>query len=294
MQTRRLRIPLIIITIFCAFLLVVLIFFSDQLLLKLSTGPDYQGASDEIAVNIYVPAEDMVYDGTSGLDLNESMAATDENGKDISNLISTSVTSGNSAANKLIVYSINEPNYQFATAQRRLILKNYKMPYVSITSEQLSIDFSKIDRLLPYLIEKNKITANDGFGNNITDKIYMEHEDITAVGTYTFTFSVNNDLKDKGEVTKRVAITGNVISTKKEASIVLNPKTISIPTGSYFSPNEYIVSATDAEGNDLMEYVKIDNPVNNEVPGQYQVIYTIIDNQGNDLATSTLVVTVTQ
>lgn len=289
------KVIITIVTVLSAILLLVVIFFSDQILSSsLTDNESYLGSESEIKVEIKVPETPMVFDGDENFNPNLEMTAIDENGKDISSLISSSVTDGKTKNEKKIVYSINDPRYQFATATRDLLLKNYSSPSITVTATDISIDSSEFDSLLLNLINKNQISADDGYGNDITQKIYIDtSSSALTADKNVITFGVTNVFNDTAKTNTTVNITGDV-SSSNNSSIILSTSTISLQKDTPFDPFAYIVSAIDETGTDAKSLVQIENNVNLSTPGQYKVVYYLLSSASEKTAIQTLTVVITE
>lgn len=110
-----------------------------------------------------------------------------------------------------------------------------------------------------------------------TDEFSLE------VGKHTITVTATNKFGNTA-----TALLSVVVNAKPK--LFLSQDTLEIEKGGTFSPIGY-ASATDKEEGDLTESITIDNPVDTETPGTYDVVYTVEDSHGAS-TTATLVVTV--
>lgn len=102
-------------------------------------------------------------------------------------------------------------------------------------------------------------------------------------GEHTITVTATNKFGNTA-----TALLSVVVNAKPQ--LFLSQDTLEIEKGGTFSPIGY-ASATDKEEGDLTESITIDNPVDTETPGTYDVVYTVEDSHGAS-TTATLVVTV--
>ena len=102
-------------------------------------------------------------------------------------------------------------------------------------------------------------------------------------GEHTITVTATNKFENTA-----TALLSVVVNAKPQ--LFLSQDTLEIEKGGTFSPTGY-ASATDKEDGDLTEAITVDNPVDTETPGTYDVVYTVEDSHGAS-TTATLVVTV--
>lgn len=120
------------------------------------------------------------------------------------------------------------------------------------------------------------VSANDLEDGDISDNIKVIANDVNidVPGDYHITYSI---LDSDGNTTEKT-ITITVLSNEKP---VITGQDTSIKAGRPFDPMAG-VTATDAEDGDLTSDIKIiNNNVNADVAGVYQVTYSITDSDGN-------------
>ena len=110
-----------------------------------------------------------------------------------------------------------------------------------------------------------------------TDEFSLE------VGKHTITVTATNKFGNTA-----TALLSVVVNAKPK--LFLSQDTLEIEKGSTFNPMAF-ASATDTEDGDLSSEIQVDNPVNTEELGSYDVVYTVEDSNGST-TTATLVVTV--
>ncbi|MCX0365311.1 DUF5011 domain-containing protein [Clostridium perfringens] len=128
------------------------------------------------------------------------------------------------------------------------------------------------------------VTATDTEDGNVTDKIKVEGSvDVNKPGKYELTYTVTDSDGNTTTVKRVVTVIANEVPV-----IDATDKTIKV--GDTFDPMAG-VTAEDKEDGNLTDKVKvIKNDVNTDIPGKYEVVYEVTDNQG---ATSTKTITVT-
>lgn len=143
-------------------------------------------------------------------------------------------------------------------------------------------------------IQTPVITINEG--DEFILENYVELTDVPDAEAKMTTDEFN---LEPGEHTITVTATNKFGNTATALlSVVVNAKpklflsqdTLEIEKGSTFNPMAF-ASATDTEDGDLSSVIQVDNPVNTEESGSYDVVYTVADSNGAT-TTATLVVTV--
>lgn len=281
--------PLILtISIISLVLLVLVIIFADKIFISKEISNTENQSAKGIPVTFTLDSDILVYDGSGNLDFMDGVHATDNKGNDITSLIKASVIDSKTGNGKVISYSINKEGYEFSQTERTLEISNYSKPSIKIESEELSMDLSEKDTYLKQLIASKEITADDGFGHDISSGIYSaDLSEIISPGKYTIKFSVENFLNDSTETSVPITVTGELLN----ANITLSTSSVSIPVGSEFNPMDYVIAATDDNGNNLTHLITTNNPVDTSTPGQYTVTYSI-QNDGSYSNTVSLTVAV--
>ncbi|HIZ66978.1 MAG TPA: DUF5011 domain-containing protein [Candidatus Streptococcus faecavium] len=102
-------------------------------------------------------------------------------------------------------------------------------------------------------------------------------------GEHTITVTATNKFGNTA-----TALLSVIVNAKPQ--LFLSQDTLEIEKGGTFTPTDY-ASATDKEDGDITESITVDNPVDTQTPGTYEVIYTVEDTEGATTY-ATLVVTV--
>lgn len=267
-------------------LLVCVTIFADKFFLNTASYNSGNSENNGIPVTFTLDSNTLFYDGSGELNFMDGVHAADNKGNDITHLVKASIADSKTGKGKIISYSINKSEYEFSQTERTLELSNYNKPSIKLEVDSLSMDLSERDTYLKQIIANKKINADDGFGHDISSGIYSKDlSEIAEPGEYNIKFSVENFLNDSAEISIPITVTGELVN----AEITLSTATVSIPTGSEFNPMDYVLTATDDNGNDLTHLINTDNPVDTSSPGQYTVTYSI---KANDSYSSTVSLTV--
>ena len=119
---------------------------------------------------------------------------------------------------------------------------------------------------------KKDVSAYDAEDGDLTNKIEVIENNVNnkTPGTYKVTYKV---MDNKGEATT-LSITVTVKENKAPVIVASNKE---LTIGSTFDPKKD-VSASDTEDGDLTSKIKVvENTVNTEEAGEYQVIYEVVD-----------------
>lgn len=268
-------------------LLICITIFADKFFINTASDNSGNSENDGIPITFTLDSNTLFYDGSGKLNFMEGVHATDNKGNDITHLIKASIADSKTGKGKIISYSINKTGYEFSQTERALELSNYNKPSIKLEASSLSMDLSERDTYLKQIIADKIITADDGFGHDISSGIHSKDlSEIAESGEYTIKFSIENFLNDSAEISVPITVTGEIVN----AEIILSTETVSIPTGSEFNPMDYVLTATDDNGNDLTHLINTDNPVDTSTPGQYTVTYSIKANDSFSSAVSLTVV----
>ena len=134
--------------------------------------------------------------------------------------------------------------------------------------------------------ELEGVTAYDKEEGDLTNSIEVVSTNVntTLPGTYTVTYRV----VDRGGLEDTKTITVIVLSNQKP--VISGADDVKIEFGAAFDPMAG-VTATDYEDKDLTESIVISGEVNTKVAGDYELVYSVKDSDGN-VSTVTRVVTV--
>lgn len=232
--------------------------------------------------------EVLTYNGQSDLDLFEGVYAESADGKDLSANIEAVMTSSGTLNEKKIRYTVFAPDGAEATAVRTLKLEGYTGPELSV-EENLKLEATTLEDLIPYLKENDMLTAQDGFGRDAIDQIEWCREKVEK-GVYDITFTLKNQYLDSTQQTVRVMISGETA----DLELKLSESTVTVLTGTEFDPINYVTAAVDPEYGNLMERLSVSGTVNTMIPGTYAVVYTLTSLDNTQKAEAVLQVNVAE
>lgn len=225
-------------------------------------------ATKALEVTISFETEELVYDGSRVLDLMEGVSAADQEGNDKTGEVEAALLSGDSLTQKRIRYRLFDENGREVTRERRLVLKGYTGPTVTVT-DNLELEASELTDLIGVLGEEKKLSAQDGFARDITDQVTCKRKK-TGDGVYEMEFQVRNEFQDVDQVTVTAHIEGEV----SDPVIELYEDEVLLTVGSEWDPYSYVEQADDGMG-DALDQVQVDSSVNTAVPGTYHVVYQL-------------------
>src|SRR5699024_10870186 len=135
---------------------------------------------------------------------------------------------------------------------------------------------------------ENYAVATDAEDGNITRdvEIVESNFNLERAGEYEITYSVTDAAGETVEHTISVTVTNDA------PVLELTESEVTLAFGEAFDPESYIASATDVEEGDLSDSVEINNGVNLDAPGEYEVVYSVTDG-ADETSTATLNVTIT-
>ena len=267
----------------CTFIVIILILFSDIIFAVKDKGSLVNTSAKTVTINF--DTDPLVIDGKD-IDFMQGVTALDEYENDVTNLVNVSVINENNK--KVLAYSVNGDNYELETFQRGLKLMNYKLPSITVKKKSYTCDINEIDDYIKSLIADGTISADDGFGNDISSAIYRDNSmQIKTAGNYKIPLTLRNAFADIANQTISVKVTGKL----ETYNVTLTTETVTIKKNSVFAPNKYIASATDRKGEDVSEQVIYNSEVDLTTVGRYKVYYYIVGKDDEPAATLTVVVT---
>lgn len=275
-----------IVTALSVLVVLFLILFSDSLLAEDTSNNIIDSSLKNVKITF--DTDPLVMDKTN-LDLMAGVNAVDERGENVIDLVNASVI--NDTEGKVIMYSINRSEYKLESFKREVELKNYVEPFITVKNEKFKCDINDLHSYIRVLIAGGKIKADDGFGNDISPDIYIDpSKEYKTPGTYQIRLMVKNSFADFAQKDISINLTGEV----EKAKITLSPQTATIKKDTYFSPDRYILSAIDNDGNDVMDKVIYENNVDLTKEGIYKVYYYIEGEENGNEPAATLTVVVTE
>lgn len=264
--------------------IVVLVFFADTIF-KVDSSSNVITVTTK-SINVSFDTDPLILDGTD-LNLMQGVTATNDSGEDVINLIDASVVNDNE--HKLVMYSVNDSNYNLETFERGLQLKNYNGPSIAIKNTTYTCDINEIDTYISQMIEAKYILAKDGFGNDISSNVYVDPSvQVTKVGKQKITLIVKNSFADSVKKNITITVTGKL----KENKVTLSTETTTVKKGNTFSPEKYVAVAVNGDGEDISDQIVYDNQVDVNTPGRYSVYYYVAEEENAEpVATLSVVVT---
>lgn len=262
------------IAIICTSVTLFLVLFANAILKVDSSSNVIISTTDSVSITF--DEDPLVLDGTS-FDLLEGVTAVDSSGMNITHKVDASVM--NLEDEKVIVYSINDPNYSLETFERGLKLENYDGPSIKLKDTGFCCNINKLETYIVEMIDNGNISAEDGFGNDISNNIYIDPSvKITVKGLHKLPIMVKNSYGDFETKEMKINITGKL----KTNTVTLSSETITVKKGNTFSPEKYIDKAVDSDGNNIANMIVIDNQADVNLPGRYSVYYYVAGEEDQD------------
>lgn len=239
-------------------------------------------------IRITFSPEILTYDGQGDLNLLKGVYAEDADGKNLSANVEAVMTSSGTQTEKKIRYTVFAPDGTEATAVRTLKLEDYTGPELSV-EENLKLESSALEDLIPYLKENDLLTAKDGFGRDAAEQVEWYREKVVK-GVYDITFTLKNQYLDSTQQTVRTVISGDTA----DLELNLSESTITVLPGTEFEPMNYVAAAVDPEYGNLMDRLSVSSTVNTMIPGTYAVVYTLTSLDNTQKANAVLQVKVAE
>ena len=231
-------------------------------------------------------SDEWVYDGTEPLNLLEGVRASDQSGTDLTQEVSAVITADGTLQRKKVRYLLCGDNGSRTTCTRTLIMKDYHGPSLHVTNP-LHLDQEDLDRLIDVMTEQGQLTADDGFGHDISSQVTCVRERIQDQ-QYTMRFQVINAFQDAADATVKAYITGDV----KDPIIQLGQDSIVLAAGDQIDPLSFVAFADDGSGSCQMDDIQVETSLNTMNPGNYQVVYHLYNGDKTAKTTAVLQVTV--
>lgn len=166
--------------------------------------------------------------------------------------------------------------------------QEYEGPVIYLSEEISQISQSDLPQLVSRLSDRELLSAEDGYGNDITSSVAVSYKaDPENTGNLLVKFSVTNKRGDfaSEEISVPVHLT--------KPLLVLTKSSVTLNHGDSFNSIHYIRTALDQDGSSLADSVIVTGEVDTSKSGTYQLTYTInskIEKQSS--ASETLTVTV--
>ncbi len=257
---------------------------------KDTKGPVIHMSEDEIAVSIDANEEDML----------QGITAEDNKDGDVTaSLMIEKMDMFFEKGKRKITIDAFDSNNNVAKAERVIVYDDYISPRISLKGP-LRVSLNDMDAIL------NIISVEDCLEGNITDNLQITPvENITAIsrpGEYAMKIIVSNDVGDVVEMPVTVEVY-DYIQEGMKPEILLTEYLVYTSVGQPVDPQEYLkgVRTSDAEydWSTVQEEtevpynqseVVIDNPVDVQKPGTYEVVYSLTN--GTSISKVRLIVVV--
>lgn len=246
------------------------------------SGPEIQMDQQEIQVSI--AADDAaLLQGVTAIDRKDGDVTDSLVVESISNFIEK-------GRRKVSIVAFDSDNH-ITRAEREIVYTDYTSPVFTLDSPlRFSIDAENLTEGLH---------AQDCLDGDITSKIQMSFQDSYSYGTagqYQVNYSVANSAGD----VKNLPVTVEFYDPSQESqipSLTLNQYLINLSVGEGFDPWGYLDSVTvnhyqyvkeedgilhGSTAEDILDpsAVQIENPVDVNTPGVYEVVYSVYDEEG--------------
>ncbi len=239
-----------------------------------NTLPEITLDTDFIEVNCDATNEDFL----------KGVTATDEKDGDLtSKVIVESVSRFIEPGVCEVKYAVCDSNNHVARATRKVRYKDYEAP-------KFTLDNSLCFSLYENINISSLIGAVDSIEGDISENVVITSPDYTSAvtGIFTLELSVANKKGDTSTLSIPLIMEDRPLSAPV---IELKEYLVYVDKNKRFNFEDYIVSATDRNEEDLTDQVKIDDNVNFSESGTYTVHYFVTDkNDAEGHAVLTVVV----
>ena len=242
--------------------------------------------ADKTSGKIIFESDELVFDGSGALDLMKGVTALDSDGKNATEKVDAIITGDGTLGRKIVRYTFVDLTGRLITEKRTLVMKNYNGPSLSV-KDNLSLEAQDLKDLINVLAGRGLITAEDGYGRDITASVKVLREK-KSEKLYVMKFSIINSYQDSREVTVNACIEGTV----SDPEIRLSDDKITIRKTDYFDARKYIVYSSDGFAENVTEKIEIDSSVNTSQPGDYRVVYRLYSADKTAVTTKVLKVKV--
>ena len=118
------------------------------------------------------------------------------------------------------------------------------------------------------------LSVEDALDGDLTSMIVFDNSNVnySLAGSYTGTFSVTNSYGD----TRNISLPVHIIDSSKTIDIQLSQGIVYLATGQTIDPDQYVLKAVNSEGDSVStRNIATQSTVNSQVPGTYEIQYTI-------------------
>lgn len=230
--------------------------------------------------------EELTYDGIGPLDLLEGVQLRGVSITDLKKIVFTRITAGDDPDLKKIEYTADIDKHRIR-GYRTLILTNYAGPSIALSGGLPEVAEDTYETMLDLLKEKNAISAQDGYGNDITGAIVQKCSvDSFDERIVHYTFTITNQFSD-------IDVCSQDYTLKLDRPVVvLNTTHATLATCQSFDPFSYVSTAADSYGTNITDRVEYTGVVLTDTPGTYRIVYKVTDQNGSVSDEKILTVTV--
>lgn len=257
---------------------------------KLSSSNQFaqtQSDSKEETLSIQFDNNELTYSGEGNLNLTKGLVVTNADGTEVKADLFSEISEGKTKNQKIVQYIAEDSDGNTGTATRILHLKNYKEPSIQLQGDLPSIDDSELSSLTAMFRDSRLITAEDGYGNDITSSLEVQYTIENQSATeLALTMQVTNLFNDTATYTTIVPL------HRTKPLIILKETSIHLDIGTAFLPISYVASATDNAGNDISTAVYTEGEIDTSLPGTYRITYKLKDEAGKEADPVSLKITV--
>lgn len=218
------------------------------------------GQADDIRDAFVFDPETLVYDGTGDIDFLEGVTLEGYNEEQLKNMVYIRISTGDSLSEKIIEYTADTEEGR-VRSMRNLLLRNYNGPSIVLPDEMPTVTMGTVDHIADLMPEGKTYQVDDGFGNDMRAHVQIDAARSPVNSSeVNYTFILENAFGDR-TVAKADAIISDV-----PATIILTDTAVTVKTGEYFDPYDFILSATAADGSSIMGEVLCDE-IDTSIPG---------------------------
>ncbi len=206
-------------------------------------------------------------------ELLKGVTAYDEKDKDITDkIIVESVSKFLDTGVCKVTYAVCDNDNNVANATRKIRFKNYESPKFSMNASTCYSIYEKINI-------SDVITAYDCIDGDISKSIIVTSEDFmsSVAGVFSIEVSVTNSKGDMSVIKIPLVVEDRSISSPK---IELSDYLIYADVGEEIDFSQYLVSAKDNKGADVMSSIRIETNADMNQEGTYSIHYYVTDSKG--------------
>lgn len=231
---------------------------------------------DEDGPVISMEEEELQVSVSDGTDiLMQGVTAYDEKDGDVtSTMVIESISGFVDKNTRYINYAAFDENNHVAKASRKLVYTDYEPIRFSISSAlRFAVTNSNSKDVLKY------VKAYDCIDGDISNQITFSEDstvDVSTAGDYKVTLMVRNSAGDEAVLPVTITMYTNA-DELAAPSISLSSYLVYTKVGEPIDPRSYIINQVDE-----LERYRISDNVNYDVPGTYEIQYSLKDDNGHE------------